>query len=145
MSTGHNPSMIGEAKNDMQEYKKMNNLPVYDCEELVNVSDNMKGIKVIEPSLEKLVRAAGHSSVTANVFKFSCSRCLNETRRAIAAKLEAARSLTSIGLLLTQSFQPDIVEKSDTDKIISLAGNVPTFLRVYYRFIALIFLHHGIE
>ena len=77
---------------------------------------------------------AGHSfagcSVTANGDESIHIRCLNETRRAISAKLEAARRLTSIGLVITQSFQPeksDILEQSDTEKIISLAGSVPTF------------------
>ena len=72
-------------------------------------------------------------SVTSRVDEFSHSRCLNDTSRAISAKLEVAIMLASIGKVLTKSalcFQPeesDIVEQSDAEKIISLAGSVPTF------------------
>ena len=77
-------------------------------------------------------RSIGCSSVTASVDEFSHSRCLNDTCKAITAKSEAERKLPSIGLLLTQLvlyYQSEecFSLESDTEKIISLAGSVPTF------------------
>ena len=179
VSTGQNPSMIEDARNDkMQEDKKRSTLPVYDCEGKVKVSDSIQGINIMIPSFKKVARImkevrsprkserkefvkaalvllmwrkflarqkqlldymalSDHRfigcSVTSRVDEFSHSRCLNDTSRAISAKLEVAIMLASIGQLLTQPglcFQPeesDIVEQSDAEKIISLAGSVPTF------------------
>ena len=46
--------MIGEARNNMQEDKELDNLPVYDCEEFVKVSDSMQGSKMISHRLKKV-------------------------------------------------------------------------------------------
>ena len=64
-----------------------------------------------------------------SVDEFRHSRCLNDTYRAFSAKSEAAASIGHVLIQLAVSFQPEkcTSSESDTEKIISLAGSVPTF------------------
>ena len=116
VSIGQNPSIIGEARNNTQEDKKMIKLSVYDCEKLER-NNLVRAALVLLMWTKFLARLklllvylalsdhsfAGCSGTASMEEECSHGRCLNDTSRAISDKLEAASQLPSKGgLLFTQ-------------------------------------------